>query len=114
MSVEITFPDIITSLPEAEIPIKGVEANLLQGENQQVIFMSFDRDVEVPEHAHEAQWGVVLDGEIEITIGGQARIYGRGDTYFVPKGVLHSARVKKGYRDITLFNQKDRYKAKES
>ena len=112
MPNEKPFPDIITNLPEADIPFEGLQSHLLQGENQQIVFMSFDRDVEVPEHSHEAQWGVILDGEIELTIGGKTYIYRKGDTYFIPKNVIHSAKISKGYKDITLFNQKDRYKAK--
>ncbi len=112
MSKEDFFPDIITNLQEANIPVEGVRAYLLQGMNQQLLFMTFDNDVEVPEHTHEAQWGVVLDGEIELTIGGTKCIINKGDTYFIPKGVKHSAKIKKGYKDITLFNQKDRYKVK--
>jgi len=107
------FPEIITNLPEADIPIKGLRSHLFQGENQQFVFMSsFENDIEVPEHSHEAQWGVVLDGEIELTIDGKKCDLTKGDTYFIPKGIKHSARIKKGYKDLTLFNQKDRYKAK--
>lgn len=106
------FPEIITNLPEADIPIKGLYSYLLQGQNQQIIFMSFENDVEVPEHSHEAQWGVVLDGEIELTIGGKKCTLTKGDTYFIPQNIKHSAKIKKGYRDLTLFNQKDRYKTK--
>jgi quercetin dioxygenase-like cupin family protein len=76
--------------------------------------MSFDRDAEVPEHSHEAQWGVVLDGEIELTIEGRKHIFRRGDTYSIPKGVPHSAKIKRGYKDLTLFDQRDRYKAKQN
>jgi quercetin dioxygenase-like cupin family protein len=112
MPKEDFFPEIITNLPEADIPIKGVRSYLFQGENQQFIFMSFESDVEVPEHSHEAQWGVILDGEIELTIDGEKRTFTKGDTYFIPKDVKHSAKIRKGYKDLTLFNQKDRYKAK--
>ena len=106
------FPGIIEDLPEADIPIKGLYAYLLQGENQQVIFMRFNNDVEVPEHSHAAQWGVVLDGEIEMTINNIENTFKKGDTYFIPKDVPHSAKIKAGYKDLTVFNQKDRYKAK--
>lgn len=112
MSKEKFFPEIITNLPEADIPIKGVHSYLSQSENQQFVFMSFENDVEVPEHSHEAQWGVVLDSEIELTIDGKKCTFKRGDTYFIPKDVRHSARIKKGYKDLTLFDQKDRYKLK--
>ncbi|MFH1334977.1 MAG: cupin domain-containing protein, partial [Candidatus Zixiibacteriota bacterium] len=94
------------------IPLEGVTSHLFQGKDQQFIFMSFDRDVQVPEHSHEGQWAVVLDGEIELTIDGKKSTFKRGDTYFIPKGVKHGARIKKGYKDLTLFDQKDRYKAK--
>jgi quercetin dioxygenase-like cupin family protein len=109
MPKEDFFPDIITNLPEANIPIEGVHAYLFQGENQQILFMSFPKDVEIPEHSHEAQWEVVLDGEIELTKGGNRYIFKRGDTCFIPKGVKHSAKIKKAYKGIAFFNQKDRY-----
>ncbi|MCD4782656.1 MAG: cupin domain-containing protein [Candidatus Eremiobacteraeota bacterium] len=112
MSKESFFSEIITNLPEADIPIKGVHSHLFQGENQQFIFMSFEKDVEVPEHSHEAQWGVILYGEIELTIDDKKCTFTKGDTYFIPKGVKHSAKIRKGYKDLTLFNQKDRYKIK--
>ena len=76
--------------------------------------MSFENDVEVPEHSHEAQWGAVLDGEVELTIDGKKHTLTKGDTYFIPKDVMHSAKIKKGYKDLTFFNQKDRYKVKSN
>ena len=106
------FPDFITSLPHADIPFEGLISYLLQGENQQVIFFDCDRDTEVGEHSHEAQWGTAIDGQMDITINGEKKIVRKGDTYFVPKGVPHSAIIRKGYKDITFFDQKDRYKAK--
>jgi quercetin dioxygenase-like cupin family protein len=109
---ESFFPEIITTLPEVDIPVAGLRSHLLQGENQQIVFMSFEEDVEIPEHVHGAQWGVVLDGQGELTIDGHTRTLGRGDTYFIGKGVKHSATAKKGYKDLTLFDQKDRYRAR--
>ena len=112
MSEEYFFPEIIKKLPKADIGVEGVDAYLFQGENQQILFMSFKKDVEIPEHSHEAQWGVILDGEIELTIKGEKYTLRKGDTYFIPKGVKHSAKIKGGYKDVTLFNQKNRYKVK--
>ncbi|MFQ5820661.1 MAG: cupin domain-containing protein [Candidatus Heimdallarchaeota archaeon] len=112
MPKENFFPEIITYLPEADIPIVGVQSHLFQGETQQFVFMSFEKDVEVPEHSHEAQWGVVLEGEIELTIDGKKYTLTKGDTYFIPKNVKHRAIIRRGYKDLTLFNQKDRYKVK--
>jgi hypothetical protein len=112
MQDEALFPNIITCLPQTDIPIEGLTSYLLQCINHQVIFMNFEKDVEVPEHSHEAQWGIVIDGVIELTINDNKRIYRKGDTYFIPKNIPHSARIKAGYKDLTLFNQRDRYKSK--
>jgi quercetin dioxygenase-like cupin family protein len=112
MPKENFFPEMITKLPEADIPIEGVHSHLFQEQNQQFVFMSFEKDVEVPEHSHEGQWTVVLDGEIELTVDDKKHTFKKGDTYFIPKGVKHSAKIRRGYKDLTLFDQKDRYKVK--
>ena len=104
------FPDIITQHPEADIPVDGVISRLIQAGQQQFIFMEFDQDVEVPDHSHNAQWGVVLDGQMELTIDGQIKTLTKGDSYYIDKDVIHSAKIKKGYKDLTLFDQTDRYK----
>jgi quercetin dioxygenase-like cupin family protein len=106
------FPEIITNLPQADVPLAGVLAYLFQGENKQLVFMTFADDVDVPEHDHAAQWGAVLEGEIELTISGETNTYRPGDTYFIPAGVAHSARIKGGSNLQDLFDQVDRYRPK--
>lgn len=106
------FPEPILNLPEADIPLKGIKAFLSQGDNHQIIFMSFSEDVDLPEHAHESQWGIVLEGKIDLIIDGVKNTFQKGDRYFIPKGVKHSGKIYAGYADITFFNQKDRYKQK--
>lgn len=106
------FPEPITHLPEADIPLEGIHAWLSQGENHQIIFMEFDEDVELIEHAHESQWGIVLEGMIELVIDGVKNTYVKGDRYFIPSGVKHSGKIFAGYADMTYFNQKDRYRTK--
>jgi quercetin dioxygenase-like cupin family protein len=103
------FPEIVTRHPGANLGMDGVESHLLQAGGQQLVFMSFDRDVEVPEHAHAAQWGVVLGGQMDLTVEGERRVLDRGDSYFIPAGARHSARIHRGYKDVTLFDQSDRY-----
>jgi quercetin dioxygenase-like cupin family protein len=104
------FPEPITRLPRALLPLAGAEAFLSQGSDHQVLFMQFADDVVVPPHAHEAQWGVVVEGRIELTIGTETRTYGRGESYFIPAGVLHSAKVHAGYADVTFFASPTRYR----
>ena len=102
--------DIISSLPLADIPIPGVSARLLQAEGKQVLFMEFRESITVSEHAHEAQWGVVLAGQLELTMNGRKQVLKKGDSYYIPRGVPHEARYSKGFRDVMVFDQPDRYK----
>jgi quercetin dioxygenase-like cupin family protein len=106
------FPEPITELPEADIPLSGLKAYLSQSENHQILFMQFSEDAEVPEHSHDSQWTVVLQGKTDLTIDGVERTYSKGDRMFVPKGAKHSAKIYAGYADISFFNQKDRYRPK--
>ena len=106
------FPEMIRALPEADIPISGLKAYILQSDNHQILFMKCEEDAEVPEHSHESHWSVVLEGKIELIIDGVEQTYIKGDCFLIPKGAKHSAKIYAGYTDITIFNEKTRYKRK--
>jgi len=106
------FPGPIIDLPEADVPIKGIKAYLSQGFNHQIVFMEFAEEIDLPEHFHESQWSIVLEGKIDIIIDGIKGTYVKGDRYFIPKNAKHSGKIYAGYADVTYFNQRDRYKEK--
>lgn len=74
-----------------------------------VVFFTFAVDLDLPAHAHGAQWGTVIAGEIELTIGDDTAIRRPGDSYTIPAGVMHSARIKAGTSVIDVFEEADRY-----
>jgi hypothetical protein len=49
------FPDPIKNLPVADIPLDGSTAYLSQSDTHQILFMEFEKDVELPEHSHADQ-----------------------------------------------------------
>jgi quercetin dioxygenase-like cupin family protein len=104
-----TYPDIIRSLPEINLPLSGAEARLLQSENNQLVFFDFGEDTEIPLHSHGAQWGIVVDGKIELTIGDKTRVYVKGDHYYIPSGVKHGGKIFAGFKAIDFFEERDRY-----
>ena len=106
------FPEPITSLPLADIPIQGIRAYLSQADTHQIIFMEFEKDVDLPEHTHAAQVGIVLEGRIDLTVDGDQQTFTKGDRYYIPAGVVHSGKIYAGYADITFFNESDRYSPK--
>ncbi len=106
------FPPFVRALPEAALPFDGLRGWLLQSESGQVLFNESDIELAVPEHSHGSQWGVVVDGKIDLTIGGHARTYTRGETYFIPDGTPHQARIYPGYRAVDYFADRSRYRTR--
>ena len=110
MSGQSSFPEFIRALPRPDSPLQGLEAWMLQTGQAMAMFFELPEGVQVPEHSHGAQWGVVLRGRLEFTIGGETRVYEQGDTYFVPAGVAHEATIHPGYAGIDVFADADRYR----
>jgi len=105
----MSYPEIIKKLPQIKLPVNGVKAYKLQGPENQLVFFEFTEETTIPEHSHKAQWGIVVDGKIDLTIGGLEITYKKGDSYFIPDGVKHSAKIYKGFCVIDFFDQPDRY-----
>jgi quercetin dioxygenase-like cupin family protein len=106
------YPEIITDLPEADIPFEGVRGWISQSADHQLVFFEIEAIGEVTEHRHGAQWGVVFEGEMDLTIGGITKTYRKGDRYFIPEGVPHSAAFKVKTYVMDYFADRERYKSK--
>ena len=100
---------MITRLPQADIPLDGVRAWISQATDHQVVFFDIDPIGVVPSHTHGEQWGIVVEGEMELTIGDETRRYGPGDSYHIPAGVPHGAKFLSHFRAIDVFADADRY-----
>jgi quercetin dioxygenase-like cupin family protein len=107
------FPKVITDLPEADIKAKGVKGWIAQGENHQIIFFEMEPLTELPEHQHDyPQWGIVVEGEMELTVDGKTATLRKGDEYLIPTHARHSAKFPTKFRAIDLFSEKTRYTPK--
>ena len=105
------FPKAVTDLPEADIEFKGVRGWIAQGESHQIVFFEIESSGEVSEHSHNSsQWGIVVEGKMELTIDGKSKIYEKGDEYFIPARVKHSAKFLSKCRVLDFFGEKMRYK----
>ena len=107
--IDSIYPEMIQNLPDADISFNGVEGKLLQGKDHQVVFFGIDAIGVVAEHSHGAQWGVVFEGEMDLTIDGVTKTFKKGDHYFIPSGVMHSANFKKRTQVMDFFEDKNRY-----
>lgn len=108
------FPDFIRGFPGLDVPFPDdvVQISAVRSDAGLVAFFTFHRDMELPPHAHGAQWGTVVEGQITFTIGDDTRVYGPGDSYDIPAGVVHSAVIRAGTRAVDVFEEPDRYALK--
>ena len=67
---KMLYPEMIERLPDIDIPNPGVRGKLFQGEGLQAVFFSVETPAEIAPHQHQAQWGVVLEGELLMTVDG--------------------------------------------
>lgn len=82
--------DDVIGLQAAE----GLVLKPVTGGNLMCSFVFMEPNRIAPEHAHpEEQMGFIIDGEYEFEMNGVKRMCRRGDIYYVPPNVPHSART---------------------
>ncbi len=106
------YPEFLRNLPEVDMPFEGIKAWLVQSDATQVVFFDIEAVGEVPPHSHCAQWGIVIAGEMKLTIGEDTQIYKKGDWYYIPEGVVHSATFLSRVQVIDVFADPNRYSAR--
>ncbi|HVP26998.1 MAG TPA: cupin domain-containing protein [Candidatus Bathyarchaeia archaeon] len=106
------YPEMIRTLPEIDIQLKGIRGWLLQAKDKQIVFFDIQPACEVPPHSHCNQWGFVVEGEMRLVIGGKSGVYRKGDWYFISEGVVHSATFLTKVNAIDIFDDSKRYRIK--
>lgn len=67
-------------------------AKTFWGTEMLVSRIDFDPGVVVPEHKHmHEQFGVILSGELTLTVAGEKLVLKPGDMYIIPGNTPHSA-----------------------
>lgn len=84
----------------------GMDMAVLSSHKGQVGFAQVAEETWAPEHAHDGQWGVVLEGEVDFVIGGETKVFGKGDHYHIPAGVPHSAKLAAGTAFIDVWENR--------
>jgi quercetin dioxygenase-like cupin family protein len=90
LAFQPTFYDV-DSLPSLT-PIPGITMSVMVGGNVMMNWVRIEPGVSVPAHAHEhEQDGLVLEGEIIMTIGDETRTLRPGHAYTIPGNLSHGA-----------------------
>lgn len=87
---------------EAEEVEKGVRVQSLSLGSHRVRRMVFDPGALIPNHRHpEDVVTLILEGKMEMTVGGETRSIGPGEVFLVPSNSDHSGRVL-GYQVVAV------------
>ena len=74
--------------------VEGIRIKAVYGSQCSTSFLELQPLSRLPEHHHpNEQIGVVLDGEIEYTIGSETRVCRKGMAFLIPPNTPHSAIV---------------------
>jgi quercetin dioxygenase-like cupin family protein len=69
----------------------GIRSKLESGSNLTMAFMEITPDKEGVAHDHSFdQCGIVVEGEIEMSVGEEKKLLKPMETYFIPAGVKHN------------------------
>ena len=73
--------------------VPGVRARTPYGERIMLSYLEMEAGSFVPMHQHpHEQAGLLIEGRMELTIGGESRICEPGDMFIIPPDTPHSAR----------------------
>lgn len=96
-----SFPDRIRALPEYE---GRFDAYKLAAEACDVLFASYPAGTEIPPHTHDTDnHGIIIRGELILTMNGETRRFGAGDWYHVPAHAEHAARFDEDTDEIEFW-----------
>lgn len=107
------YPEVmLKQLPEAQVAFEGARGWIMESGDTQLVFFEFEQGTNLPSHKHTyPQWGVVIEGEMDLLLDGKPRRCKTGDEYVIAPGVMHGAIFYKRTRVMDFFSEK-RYKPK--
>lgn len=101
------FPETIRALPYASL--LGIDVYVQESAAGQVLFMELPAGrapVVVPTHTHGEEWGIVAEGEIEMTLGDRPERHPAGAIHCIPAGLPHSFRFHPGTSSVHYFAER--------
>ena len=98
------FPETVRRLPRTSLG--GADVFVHDAGATQVLFIEVPRDrppVTIPTHTHDAEWGIVVEGEITMTFPDRTEVHGPGMTHWIPAKLPHSFRFAPGTSSVHYF-----------
>jgi len=93
---EIPFAPTWTSKEQTAgfSPLPGIMMQSVTGGKLMANWVTIEPNRDVPRHQHpHEQLGIMLEGELELTLGDETRLLRTGDAYTIPPNLPHGART---------------------
>ncbi|MCP4136721.1 MAG: cupin domain-containing protein [bacterium] len=77
---------------KGKTPLEGILLKSVHLNNVMITWVEFQPNTLLPEHSHEhEQITLVVEGKLEMTVGGTKKILEKGETAVIPSNTKHSA-----------------------
>ncbi len=94
----------LDSIKEREV-VKGFRGRFIHSESMTHAYWNIDKGADLPEHAHVHEQVVnILEGEFELTVGGEKKIIKPGDIVVIPSNIPHTGRAITNCRILDVFS----------
>jgi quercetin dioxygenase-like cupin family protein len=105
------LPDFIDALPALDVPFPedALTTHVVRSDHGLAVFFVAKKDLSIPEHSHKGQWGMVIEGRLDLTIDGETVTHNAGSHYDIPSGTPHAAQLYAGAVVFDIFEEPDRY-----
>lgn len=75
-------------------PIKGIRIRSVYLDKAMMTYMEFEPNSVIPEHKHQhEQITIILEGKMEMVVGGIKKTVSKGDVVAIPSNTTHSAQI---------------------
>jgi quercetin dioxygenase-like cupin family protein len=101
------FPETIRRLPH--VNLSGADVYVHDDGSTQVLFMEVPEgrpEAIVPRHTHGLEWGIVVEGAIEMQLGDREELHAAGAPHLIPAGLPHSFRFRPGTCSVHYFAER--------
>ena len=97
------MPFVDTNELETKEPLPGWRGRYFRSEHTTFAYYDFTEGSSIHEHAHpnEETWHII-DGKLQVSIGGETRVAGPGSVGLVPADIPHSVRALSDGRAIVV------------
>ncbi len=97
------FPGFINRFHKIDLSASQDELHVLSGKEGQVGFFKISKGNGVPPHSHDDSWATLIKGKMSIRIDRDTITVSRGDSWFVPGGIVHQGKALEDCLMVEVF-----------